>query len=287
MSRVWDENWFGSTKTLDVHIRWLRQKLGDDAADAALHPHGARRRVPLHGARRVAAVSLRARLLARALLRPAAGDPRAAGAARRQRARPRRRRGQARRRCTQAEIVAATASGARARRLPGARRRTRPPPRCAAASSWSTRGARCSPTAPGRRPRGDDYATRPEIAAALRGRAGPGASGPRDDARPADPRHRGADARGGRTAPAPCGSRRASTPSTPRVNRATLGLALIGGVVLLLGLGAGALIAGQVARPLRRLDEAAAPRRRRRPGGAGAGRGVAPSSGASRARSTT
>jgi hypothetical protein len=30
MSRVWDENWFGSTKTLDVHIRWLRQKLGDD-----------------------------------------------------------------------------------------------------------------------------------------------------------------------------------------------------------------------------------------------------------------
>jgi two-component system response regulator RegX3 len=30
MSRVWDENWFGSTKTLDVHIRWLRQKLGDE-----------------------------------------------------------------------------------------------------------------------------------------------------------------------------------------------------------------------------------------------------------------
>ena len=32
MARVWDENWFGSTKTLDVHIRWLRQKLGDDPA---------------------------------------------------------------------------------------------------------------------------------------------------------------------------------------------------------------------------------------------------------------
>jgi two-component system response regulator RegX3 len=32
MSRVWDENWFGSTKTLDVHIRWLRQKLGDEPA---------------------------------------------------------------------------------------------------------------------------------------------------------------------------------------------------------------------------------------------------------------
>jgi two-component system, OmpR family, response regulator RegX3 len=28
MSRVWDVNWFGSTKTLDVHIGWLRRKLG-------------------------------------------------------------------------------------------------------------------------------------------------------------------------------------------------------------------------------------------------------------------
>jgi two-component system response regulator RegX3 len=33
MSRVWDENWFGSTKTLDVHVRWLRGKLGDDPAE--------------------------------------------------------------------------------------------------------------------------------------------------------------------------------------------------------------------------------------------------------------
>ena len=32
MARVWDENWFGSTKTLDVHIGWLRRKLGDDPA---------------------------------------------------------------------------------------------------------------------------------------------------------------------------------------------------------------------------------------------------------------
>jgi DNA-binding response OmpR family regulator len=32
MSRVWDENWFGSTKTLDVHVGWLRRKLGDDPA---------------------------------------------------------------------------------------------------------------------------------------------------------------------------------------------------------------------------------------------------------------
>ena len=33
MSRVWDVNWFGSTKTLDVHIRTLRRKLRDNSAD--------------------------------------------------------------------------------------------------------------------------------------------------------------------------------------------------------------------------------------------------------------
>jgi DNA-binding response OmpR family regulator len=32
MSEVWDENWFGSTKTLDVHIATLRRKLGDSTA---------------------------------------------------------------------------------------------------------------------------------------------------------------------------------------------------------------------------------------------------------------
>jgi two-component system response regulator RegX3 len=33
MADVWDVNWFGSTKTLDVHVAWLRGKLGDDPAD--------------------------------------------------------------------------------------------------------------------------------------------------------------------------------------------------------------------------------------------------------------
>jgi DNA-binding response OmpR family regulator len=33
MAEVWDENWFGSTKTLDMHVSWLRKKLGDDAQD--------------------------------------------------------------------------------------------------------------------------------------------------------------------------------------------------------------------------------------------------------------
>jgi DNA-binding response OmpR family regulator len=32
MDEVWDENWFGSTKTLDMHVSSLRRKLGDDAA---------------------------------------------------------------------------------------------------------------------------------------------------------------------------------------------------------------------------------------------------------------
>jgi DNA-binding response OmpR family regulator len=31
MEEVWDTNWFGSTKTLDMHVSWLRRKIGDDA----------------------------------------------------------------------------------------------------------------------------------------------------------------------------------------------------------------------------------------------------------------
>ena len=31
IEEVWDTNWFGSTKTLDVHVSSLRRKLGDDA----------------------------------------------------------------------------------------------------------------------------------------------------------------------------------------------------------------------------------------------------------------
>ncbi|HET6173670.1 MAG TPA: response regulator transcription factor [Gaiellales bacterium] len=34
MDEVWDTNWFGSTKTLDVHVSSLRRKLGDDAVDS-------------------------------------------------------------------------------------------------------------------------------------------------------------------------------------------------------------------------------------------------------------
>jgi DNA-binding response OmpR family regulator len=34
MADVWDENWFGSTKTLDVHVSGLRRKLGDEPGGA-------------------------------------------------------------------------------------------------------------------------------------------------------------------------------------------------------------------------------------------------------------
>jgi two-component system, OmpR family, response regulator RegX3 len=33
IDEVWDVNWFGSTKTLDVHVSSLRRKLGDDSAN--------------------------------------------------------------------------------------------------------------------------------------------------------------------------------------------------------------------------------------------------------------
>jgi DNA-binding response OmpR family regulator len=38
IEEVWDANWFGPTKTLDVHVSALRKKLGDDpAAPRYLH----------------------------------------------------------------------------------------------------------------------------------------------------------------------------------------------------------------------------------------------------------
>jgi DNA-binding response OmpR family regulator len=33
MTQVWDEHWFGSTKTLDVHVASLRQKLGESGPE--------------------------------------------------------------------------------------------------------------------------------------------------------------------------------------------------------------------------------------------------------------
>ncbi len=36
MSEVWDENWFGSTKTLDMHVSALRRKLADEVGGIPL-----------------------------------------------------------------------------------------------------------------------------------------------------------------------------------------------------------------------------------------------------------
>lgn len=36
MAEVWDEHWFGSTKTLDVHVAALRRKLGGDGGDSGI-----------------------------------------------------------------------------------------------------------------------------------------------------------------------------------------------------------------------------------------------------------
>jgi DNA-binding response OmpR family regulator len=38
MTDVWQENWFGSTRTLDVHVGWIRRRLRDTAARAAVTP---------------------------------------------------------------------------------------------------------------------------------------------------------------------------------------------------------------------------------------------------------
>ncbi|MBV9921409.1 MAG: response regulator transcription factor [Pseudonocardia sp.] len=54
MTDVWDENWFGSTKTLDVHVAALRRKLADAAGDnparvptiVTLRGHGYRLEAP-------------------------------------------------------------------------------------------------------------------------------------------------------------------------------------------------------------------------------------------------
>ena len=36
LAEVWDPHWYGSTKTLDVHVRWLRRKIEADPADPKL-----------------------------------------------------------------------------------------------------------------------------------------------------------------------------------------------------------------------------------------------------------
>ncbi len=46
MSQVWDENWWGSTKTLDVHMGWLRAKLGEPPIITTVRGFGFRMEQP-------------------------------------------------------------------------------------------------------------------------------------------------------------------------------------------------------------------------------------------------
>jgi DNA-binding response OmpR family regulator len=46
MTEVWDEHWWGSTKTLDVHVAALRKKLGDPRWIVAIRGVGYRLEVP-------------------------------------------------------------------------------------------------------------------------------------------------------------------------------------------------------------------------------------------------
>ncbi|HEV7657434.1 MAG TPA: response regulator transcription factor [Mycobacteriales bacterium] len=38
MADVWQENWFGSTRTLDVHVGWIRRRLREAAGRASVPP---------------------------------------------------------------------------------------------------------------------------------------------------------------------------------------------------------------------------------------------------------
>ena len=156
---------------------------------------------------------------------------------------------------SQAEVAAATASGqlgqpAELRRIAGTIAR-------------SSRGrviitgarGRLAADSDGPAQLGGDYSDRPEIAAALRGRRFQAQR--RSDTLDEEIL---ATAVPVLAAGRPQGAVRI-TQSVEAVGRATrtsiLGLVAVGGLVLLLGLGAGALIARQIARPLRRLDAAA------------------------------
>ena len=61
-NEVWGADWFGSSKTLDVHVASLRRRLGEDAADPR-HIHTGARSGFVRGAAGAGSVTLRRRLL--------------------------------------------------------------------------------------------------------------------------------------------------------------------------------------------------------------------------------
>ena len=240
----------------------------------ALHPHGPRRRLPVRRVPKGRAVALRTRLvlaLAYVLVLAvvALGVPLASTLADRVDTEVR---SEAR---GQADVVAASAADfvdplqrEELQQLAGDRGARR----SAGACSSSTPAATLLADSAGAALRPRRTARGPRSPAALRGRTDPArAAAPRPSTRACSPPRCRSCRDGG-----PAGAVRV-TQSTAAVDRAVrrqwLGLALIGALVVALGLAAGWVLAGQVARPVRRLDEAARARRRGRPERPRRGRG--------------
>ncbi len=256
MSRVWDTNWFGSTKTLDVHIGSLRRKLGDDPAAAAADPDRPRRRLPLSRSGGRGPISLRRTLLLAVayvvlLAVIAFGLPLAISLRDRVDAEVR---GQAR---SQADVVAASS----AELLRPSDRQALD--RLVGSSAESVRGrvivvdagGRLIADSAGDGELGASYASRPEIATALGGSSYQQQR--HSDTLSADILatavpilERGATVGAVRVTQSVAAVDHA-------VNRSLAGIALLGLVVLVLGVIAGALIARRIARPIGRLATAA------------------------------
>ena len=45
LEHVWGYDYAGETRTVDVHVHWLRSQIEDGPRPSGLHPHGPRRRV--------------------------------------------------------------------------------------------------------------------------------------------------------------------------------------------------------------------------------------------------
>ena len=164
IARVWDENWFGSTKTLGRARRVAAREARRRRVRAALPAHRARRRLPLHGPVGVGVLTLRARLVLGAGVRARAGDRVDARAAGAQSVRDRIEAEVAQAGVSQAEVVAATAAAAAtsAGWLVTSAREVR-----GRVMIVDARGVVLADSSPGGV--GADYSSRPEIAAALRG----------------------------------------------------------------------------------------------------------------------
>ena len=218
-------------------------------AEAAAH--GARRRLPLHGALGMGVLSLRARLvLVLAYVLVLAIGSMLVPLVRSVRDR------------VEAEVETAGAEPGRGRRRDGGRHRKLD--QLVATSAREARGrvvivdqqgVRLADSSPGSI--GEDFSNRAEIAAALNADDRTG-SAPQRDARPGVLATAVPLVRDGERAGAVRVTQRVDAVSRA-VWQATIGLVLVGLIVLALGLAAGALLAGSVAKPLRRL--AAATRR--------------------------